>query len=153
MHVVAAPDDELTRIQKRLRYAFELVSHCRGELIRVRAEGMAAELTYRTIFSLIPVVVLALIMFRIVGGVEEVQARVENQLYSFFGVPDIPDVYDDKADASTATVPSEDFSSTYKPLSQKLDELTSSASSDAQSATQNTPPNPPASDDRSEDVV
>jgi membrane protein len=124
-HVVAAPDDELTGLQKRLRYVFELVSHCRGELIRVRAEGMAAELTYRTIFSLIPVVVLALIMFRIVGGVEEVQASVENQLYSFFGVPDIPDEYGEEDEATPAVETPRDFSSTYQPLSRKLDELAS----------------------------
>ena len=92
-HVIAAPDEELTKIQKRLRYVFELVTHCRAELIRIRAEGMAAELTYRTIFSLIPVVVLALIMFRVVGGLDDVQGKVEDQLYSFFGVPDVPDVY------------------------------------------------------------
>lgn len=54
---------------------------------------MAAELTYRTIFSLIPVVVLGLVMFRVVGGLEDVQSRVENQLYSFFGVPEIPTEY------------------------------------------------------------
>ena len=93
--------------------------------MRVRAEGMAAELTYRTIFSLIPVVVLALIMFRIVGGVEEVQAKVEDQLYSFFGVPDIPDVYGDEGDLESAIDPAADLSSTYEPLSQKLNELTS----------------------------
>lgn len=55
---------------------------------------MAAELTYRTVFSLIPVVVLGLVMFRIFGGLEEVQNKVEYQLYSFFGVPEvIPDAY------------------------------------------------------------
>jgi membrane protein len=54
---------------------------------------MAAELTYRTIFSLIPVVVLGLVMFRIFGGLEDVQHKVENQLYSFFGVPDVPANY------------------------------------------------------------
>ena len=151
-HVVAAPDDELTRIQMRLRYTLELVSHCREELMRVRAGGMAAELTYRTIFSLIPVVVLALIMFRIVGGVEEVQARVENQLYSFFGVPDSPDVYGDEADASTITIPSEKFSSTYKPLSQKLDEFTSPATSDTSTATHIAPTHPLASDDSKNQV-
>jgi membrane protein len=54
---------------------------------------MAAELTYRTIFALVPVVVLGLVMFRIVGGLDEIQNTVENQLYSFFGVPEIPEEY------------------------------------------------------------
>ena len=121
-HVVGAPETELTRIQKRLRYAFELISHCRTELARVRAEGMAAELTYRTIFSLIPVVVLALVMFRVVGGLDEVQSKVEDQLYSFFGVPDVPDVYSD-LDEDDPLEGVTDLSSSYQPLSQKLNEI------------------------------
>ena len=32
-------------------------------------------------------------MFRIVGGLDEVQSKVESQLYSFFGVPEIPQDY------------------------------------------------------------
>ncbi len=89
----ARPEDELTRLQIRVRKAGRIAAHCYRELARVRAEGMAAELTYRTIFSLIPVVVLSLVMFRVVGGVEEVQASLENQLYSFFGVPEVPETY------------------------------------------------------------
>ncbi len=86
-------EGELTALQRRFGAAWELVVHCYQELGRVRASGMAAELTYRTIFSLVPVVVLGLVMFRIVGGLEEVQRTVENQLYSFFGVPDVPGDY------------------------------------------------------------
>jgi membrane protein len=126
-HLIAGPESELTQIQKRLRYFVELISHCRDELIRVRAEGMAAELTYRTIFSLIPVLVLALVMFRVVGGLQDVQEGVEDQLYSFFGVPDVPDEYGVPGSPSS-TLESiedlpEDFSATYEPLSRKLSEL------------------------------
>jgi membrane protein len=96
--IFVRPEEELTRLQIRLRRGWRIVVHCYGELARVRAEGMAAELTYRTIFSLIPVVVLGLVMFRVVGGLEEVQTTVENQLYSFFGVPDVPDVYGMRAE-------------------------------------------------------
>ncbi len=119
-HVVAAPDAELTSIQKRLRYAIELVSHCRSEMHRVRAEGLAAELTYRTIFSLIPVLVLALVMFRVVGGLAEVQSKVEDQLYSYFGVPDIPFAYDANEAAASDELPTQ-----FSPLSRKLDSLDS----------------------------
>jgi membrane protein len=137
-HVVGAPETELTRIQKRLRYAFELISHCRTELARVRAEGMAAELTYRTIFSLIPVVVLALVMFRVVGGLDDVQAKVEDQLYSFFGVPDVPDVYTDDIDDPLEDA--EGLSKTYQPLSQKLNEI--AVAPDAAGDKPNDAPNP-----------
>ncbi len=90
---VRRPREQLTRGQANVRYTWELAAHCWRQLLRHRAEGMAAELTYRTIFSLIPVVVLGLVMFRVVGGLDDVQAKVENQLYSFFGVPEIPEEY------------------------------------------------------------
>lgn len=90
---VRRPREELSRRQHQLRYVWDLMHHCGRQLAEHRAEGMAAELTYRTIFSLIPVVVLGLVMFRVVGGLEDVQSRVEGQLYSFFGVPEIPTEY------------------------------------------------------------
>ncbi|TWT74234.1 YihY/virulence factor BrkB family protein [Allorhodopirellula solitaria] len=90
---IRQPREELSKRQHQLRYGWDLMVYCGRQLQRHRAEGMAAELTYRTIFSLIPVVVLGLVMFRIVGGLDDVQARVENQLYSFFGVPEIPTQY------------------------------------------------------------
>lgn len=90
---IRRPRDELSKRQHQVRFGWELIVYCGRQLERHRAEGMAAELTYRTIFSLIPVVVLGLVMFRIVGGLEDVQSRVENQLYSFFGVPEIPTQY------------------------------------------------------------
>lgn len=90
---VQRPREELSRRQHQLRFAWDLAVHCWRQLLRHRAEGMAAELTYRTIFALIPVVVLSLVMFRVFGGLDEVQLRVESQLYSFFGVPEIPGEY------------------------------------------------------------
>ncbi|MCC9641465.1 YihY/virulence factor BrkB family protein [Rhodopirellula sp. JC740] len=93
VETIESPRDELSRRQHQLRTAWDLVIHCSEQLHRHRAEGMAAELTYRTIFSLIPVVVLGLVMFRVFGGLDDVQLRVENQLYSFFGVPEIPAEY------------------------------------------------------------
>ena len=89
---VLRPRAELTRRQRQVRHAWELVAHCWRVLRRHRAVGMAAELTYRTIFSLIHLVVLGLITFRVFGGLNEIESRVEEQMYSFFGVPDIPDV-------------------------------------------------------------
>ncbi len=86
---VRSPREQLTRGQHQVRFAWELAIYCGRQLIRHRAEGMAAELTYRTIFALIPVVVLGLVMFRVFGGLEDVQSKVEDQLYSFFGVPEV----------------------------------------------------------------
>ena len=91
---IRSPREQLSRGQQFLRKSLELVVYCYRQLQRQRADGMAAELTYRTIFALIPVVVLGLVMFRVVGGLEDVQAKVENQLFSFFGVPEITQGYE-----------------------------------------------------------
>lgn len=90
---VRRPSVELTRRQRQLRSAWELGAHCLRVLQHHRAEGMAAELTYRTIFSLIPLAVLGLVTFRTFGGLDKIENEVENQLYNFFGVPDIPEPY------------------------------------------------------------
>ncbi|MEM6979426.1 MAG: YhjD/YihY/BrkB family envelope integrity protein [Planctomycetota bacterium] len=87
---IRSPRAELSRRQHQVRFGWDLMRHCARQTVRHRADGMAAELTYRTIFSLIPVVVLGLVLFRVFGGLEDVQTRVENQLFSFFGVPEIP---------------------------------------------------------------
>ncbi len=75
--------------------------------MRLRATGMAAELTYRTLFALIPLTVLGLVLFRIVGGLEGVQTRVEDQLFSFFGVPDVayPQLMDTEEEPSLVGSP------------------------------------------------
>ena len=101
--ILRSPRESLTRGQHFLRHSIELTVHSGRQLQFHRADGMAAELTYRTIFSLIPVVVLGLVMFRIFGGLDEVQSQVENQLYSFFGVPDIPEEYDSPPVESSLT--------------------------------------------------
>ena len=105
IEAIRSPREQLSRGQQFLRKSFELVVYCYRQLQRQRADGMAAELTYRTIFALIPVVVLGLVMFRVVGGLEDVQGKVENQLFSFFGVPDVTEGYE-PLQPITSTAPS-----------------------------------------------
>lgn len=93
LEAVRSPTEQLSRGQQFVRQSWGLAVYCWRQLQHHRAEGMAAELTYRSVFSLIPVVVLGLVMFRIFGGLEEVQNKVEYQLYSFFGVPEVSDAY------------------------------------------------------------
>jgi len=97
---IGRPRAQLTQRQQQLRFAWDLVAHCWRVLDRHRAEGMAAELTYRTIFSLIPVVVLGLVTVRIFGGLSEIESRVGDQLVSFFGIPDVPEVSYSQPDPS-----------------------------------------------------
>ena len=79
--VLTNPVDELNRWQRSLRYFIDLIRHCGRQLVDDRAEEMAAALTYRTIFSLVPLLVLGLVIFRIFGGFEEMQKT----LFDFFG--------------------------------------------------------------------
>lgn len=88
---ITSPREQLTNGQTTLRKLWHVAGYGYRQLSHHRAEGMAAELSYRTIFSLVPLVVLGLVTFRIVGGLDGVQSQVETQLYQFFGVPEIPD--------------------------------------------------------------
>ncbi|MDC0295566.1 YihY/virulence factor BrkB family protein [bacterium] len=89
-----SPKSSQNHWQRLLVRSYLLVWYCWRQLRRHRAEGMAAELTYRTVFSLFPVLVLGLVIFRVFGGLAEFQNRVEYQLYDFFGVPDsVPEAY------------------------------------------------------------
>lgn len=81
--------DELTRLQRVVRYFVELTRYCWRQLLEDRAEEMAAALTYRTIFGLIPLLVLGLVMFRAFGGFQEVQEKIQPPLFRLFGVPEV----------------------------------------------------------------
>jgi len=58
------PSGELTRWQKAIRYSAELGRHCAGELRHDKAGQMAAALTYHTLFSLLPTLVLILVSLK-----------------------------------------------------------------------------------------
>ncbi len=58
------PEVELTRFRRTLVSAMALAIHCAQQLRRDRAQQMAAALAYRTIFGLIPTLVLSLIAMR-----------------------------------------------------------------------------------------
>lgn len=97
-----------------------LAAHCWRQLQRHRAEGMAAELTYRTIFALVPLFVLGLVLFRVVGGLEDVQRGVEEQLFSYFGVPEAPPLINEEpaapvGDSAVITAKMQDLASDTAP--------------------------------------
>ena len=88
--LVMQPADELRGWQRSARYGIDLVGHCASRLAEDRAEEMAAALTYRTIFSLIPLFVLGLVMFRIFAGFDQVvQEQIQPRVYEFFGLPEV----------------------------------------------------------------
>lgn len=62
---VAAPAEEMTRVQRWGRYLLELTLHCSRELRADKAGQMAAALTYHTLFSILPALALMLVAMRI----------------------------------------------------------------------------------------
>lgn len=92
--VVREPLTELTRTQLSLRYGVDLFRHCGRQLLEDRAEEMAAALTFRTVFSLVPLFVLGLIIFRVFGGFDNVSNNLQEQLYRMFVYFDVPEQYE-----------------------------------------------------------
>jgi len=72
------PGAELTRKQRAVRYWFDLARHCFAELKYDKAGQMAAALTYHTLFSLLPTIVLMLVVLQAFVGPEE-QERFKTQ--------------------------------------------------------------------------
>jgi membrane protein len=69
--LLTQPLEELTRAQRSLRYMLDFGRYCVRELRADRAGEMAAALTYHTLFSLLPTIVLMLVILQtFVGEVE-----------------------------------------------------------------------------------
>lgn len=60
--LVTQPGGEMTRWQRGLRFFVDLVRHCASELRHDKAGQMAAALTYHTLFSMLPTIVLAMVV-------------------------------------------------------------------------------------------
>ncbi len=82
--LLAEPVGELTRVQRTVRYSLELARYCAEQLRRDRAPQMAAALTYRTIFSLVPTLILALLVFRAFITFEQAQVVLQQKVFTFF---------------------------------------------------------------------
>lgn len=78
------PAAQVTRGQRLLYFCIGLGRHARRELSNHSAQTMAAALTYRTIFGLVPMVVMALIVFRAFGGFAGSQQGLTDLVYEFF---------------------------------------------------------------------
>lgn len=80
------PGAHLTRGQKFLQLSFDLGRHARRELREHSATTMAAALTYRTIFGLVPMIVMALIVFRAFGGFAGSQEGLTDVVYDLLEI-------------------------------------------------------------------
>jgi membrane protein len=77
------PGAQLTRGQRFIQFSIDLARHARRQLRENSATTMAAALTYRTIFGLVPMVVMALIVFRAFGGFADSKDGLTNIVYEY----------------------------------------------------------------------
>lgn len=76
--LLTEPLEELTRAQRSLRYVLDFGRYCALELRADRAGEMAAALTYHTLFSLLPTIVLMLVVMQTFVGEAEREALKQN---------------------------------------------------------------------------
>jgi membrane protein len=76
--LLTEPLEELTRAQRSLRYILDFGRYCAQELRADRAGEMAAALTYHTLFSLLPTIVLMLVILQTFVGEVEREALKQN---------------------------------------------------------------------------
>ncbi|MEM8739462.1 MAG: YihY/virulence factor BrkB family protein [Planctomycetota bacterium] len=84
--LLTQPLGELNRWQLAARYAVGVVRYGAHELREDRASQMAAALTYRTIFSLVPTFVLSLLVFNAFGGFQSVGGDLQETIYGYLGL-------------------------------------------------------------------
>lgn len=80
------PLGELNRWQLTARYAVGIARYGANELREDRASQMAAALTYRTIFSMVPLFVLSLLVFNAFGGFQTVGGDLQTKIYDYLGL-------------------------------------------------------------------
>lgn len=96
-----SPERELTRWQRAGRNFVALSVHCTRQLRAIKAQQMAAALTYRTVFSLVPTFVLGLVVLRFFADSEQIAGQVE-QLMSYAGLDTLQIPSDGEGEAMTA---------------------------------------------------
>src|SRR5512143_584433 len=82
--LVSRPTAELSRVQRWLRLAVDLTRHCSRELQHNDAGQMAAALTYRTIFGLVPLLMVSMLAFRMFGDMDSAARQLQETAYGFF---------------------------------------------------------------------
>jgi len=86
--VVTQPREELDRWQTAVRFTYDLGRFGLRQLQHDRAEQMAAALSFRTLFGLLPVLVVATVLVRALGTEEQFLEPLE-KLLVFWGLDDV----------------------------------------------------------------
>ena len=84
--LLTRPMSELNRWQFAARYAVGMARYTYQQLNEDRASQMAAALTYRTIFSLVPLLVMSLLVFKAFGGFQSFGGELQSRVYDYLGL-------------------------------------------------------------------
>ncbi len=101
--VVTQPREELDRWQKAVRFTYDLGRFGARQLRHDRAQEMAAALSFRTIFGLLPVLVVATVVVRALGTDEHFLEPLE-ELLEFWGLNDVRIVPPTDVESGTTTL-------------------------------------------------
>ncbi len=71
--IMTQPLNELSRFQRTLRFLYDLGRHGARQLKHDRAPQMAGALAFRTLFALLPVLVLGTVLIRAFAGFEQME--------------------------------------------------------------------------------
>jgi membrane protein len=86
--VATQPLDELDRWQKAARFCYDLGRFGARQLREDRAQQMAAALAFRTLFGLLPVLVVATVLVNSLAGMDQFLVVVD-ELFAFAGLNDV----------------------------------------------------------------
>lgn len=84
--VAESPSASITRWHKTALFALELATHGAREMAKNQASQMAAALTYRTLFSLVPIAVCGLLVVNAFGGFDQLGGNLQQRLHAYFNV-------------------------------------------------------------------
>jgi membrane protein len=82
--LISHPVAELNRAQRFLRFLVDLSRHGARERRAHDAAQMAAGLTYRTIFGLVPLLMVSMLAFRLFGDMDAAARQLQSAAYAFF---------------------------------------------------------------------
>ncbi|MHC4101681.1 MAG: YhjD/YihY/BrkB family envelope integrity protein [Planctomycetota bacterium] len=74
--IMTQPQSELNRFQRTLRFVYDLGRHGARQLQHDRAPQMAGALAFRTLFALLPVLVLGTVLVRAFRGFDQMEGKL-----------------------------------------------------------------------------
>lgn len=101
--VVTQPREELDRWQTAVRFAYDLGRFGARQLKYDRATEMAAALSFRTLFGLLPVLVVTTVLVKALGMEQHFLQRLES-LFAFWGLDDVHILLPETAGGASATL-------------------------------------------------